>query len=104
MGIIMTINRVKTQWQYLETRPHAWRRQLYVKNTRIKAFDIWSDMIINEMTVQEAALNWELSLATIGEIIDYCETNQTLLQQEAEQERYLLEAKGISLEPKIIVR
>jgi hypothetical protein len=60
-------------------------------------------MIINEMTVQEAALNWELSLAAIGEIIDYCETHQTLLQQEAEQERYLLEAKGISLEPKIIV-
>jgi hypothetical protein len=60
-------------------------------------------MIINEMTVQETALNWELSLAAIGEIIDYCETHQTLLQQEAEQECYLLEAKGISLEPKIIV-
>ncbi|MDB9418313.1 hypothetical protein [Microcystis aeruginosa] len=98
----MTTNVAKTQWQYLEKRPHSWRQQLCFQGRRLKAFDVWSDMIVNQMTPQEAALNWELPLAAIYEAIDYCETNQQLLKQEAEEERHRLEAKGISVEPKII--
>jgi hypothetical protein len=36
------------------------------------------------------------------EAIKYCETHQELLKQEADEERRRLEAKGISLEPKIV--
>ena len=91
-----------TQWQYLEKRPHPWRQQLCFKGRRLKAFDVWSDMIVNDMTPQEAALNWELPLDAIEEAIEYCQTHQDLLRREAEEERHRLEAKGISLEPKII--
>jgi len=94
----MTTNVAKTQWQYLEKRPHPWRQQLCFQGRRLKAFDVWSDMIVNDMTPQEAALNWELPLAAIYEAIDYCERNQQLLKQEAEEERHRLEAKGISVE------
>jgi uncharacterized protein (DUF433 family) len=74
-----------TQWQYLEKRPHPWREQLYIKGKRIKASVIYSDMIVNEMTPQEVADDWELPLAAIEEVIEYCSTHQQILKQEAEE-------------------
>jgi len=97
----MTTNTPKTQWQYLEQRPHSWRKQLYIKGKRIKASVIYSDMIVNDETLEEAAENWDLPLAAIEEAIQYCQTHQDLLRREADEERRRLEAKGISLEPKI---
>ncbi len=97
----MATQKSKTQWQYLEKRPHSWRQQLYIKGTRIKASVIYSDMIVNEITPTEAVDNWELPLAAIQEIIEYCQTYQELLKSEAQEERRRLEAKGVLLEPKI---
>src|SRR5262245_167322 len=31
------------RWQYLVERPHAWRRQLYVKGRHLPAAQVWSD-------------------------------------------------------------
>ena len=95
----MTTNTSKTQWQYLEQRPHPWRKQLYIKGKRIKASIIYSDLIANNETPAEAAENWDLPLAAITEVIEYCETNQELLKQEAEEGLRLLEAEGVKLEP-----
>jgi uncharacterized protein (DUF433 family) len=97
----MTQSQTKTQWQYLEKRPHPWRQQLYIKGTRIKASVIYSDMIVNEITPEEAVDNWELPLAAIQEIIEYCQTHQELLKQEASEGRRRLEEKGVPLEPKV---
>ena len=91
-----------TQWQYLESRPDSWRQQLYFKGKRLKAFDVWMDMMVNRETPQEAAENWDLPLDAVMEAIEYCKTNQELLRKEAEQERRYLEERGISLEPKVI--
>ncbi len=90
----------KTQWQYLESRPQSWRKQLYIKETRIRASVIYSDMKVNQETPEETADNWDLPLAAIEEIIEYCENNQELLKQEAREEGNYLEERGISLEPK----
>ncbi|MGK7894666.1 MAG: hypothetical protein AB4372_13830 [Xenococcus sp. (in: cyanobacteria)] len=92
------------QWQYLEQRPHPWRKQLYIKGRRQKAFTVWRDMIVNELTPEEVAENKELPLAAVYEAIEYCQSNQELLKREAEEERRRLEEKGISLEPKTIHR
>jgi hypothetical protein len=46
----MTSNVAKTEWQYLEKRPHSWRQQLYIKGRKLTAFTVWSDAIANEMT------------------------------------------------------
>jgi uncharacterized protein (DUF433 family) len=97
----MTTTESKTQWQYLEKRPHPWREQLYIKGTRIKASVIYSDMIVNSETPEESAENRDLPLAAISEVIEYCRTHQELLKKEALEERRRLEAKGVSLEPKI---
>jgi hypothetical protein len=56
-------------------------------------------MLINQMTVEQAAENWDLPLAAIHEVIQYCEHHQDLLKLEAEEERYRLELEGASLEP-----
>ena len=95
----MTTTEAKTQWQYLEQRPHSWRQQLYIKGKRIKASVIYSDMVVNKMTPIEAANNWELPLAVIAEVIEYCSTHQQLLKREAQEGRRRLEAKGVPLEP-----
>jgi uncharacterized protein (DUF433 family) len=97
----MTTPASKTQWQYLEPRPSSWRKQLYFKGKRLKAFDVWMTMLVEEMTPEETALDWDLPLAAVEEAIKYCQTHQDLLKQEAEAERRYLEAAGISLEPKI---
>ena len=100
----MTVGQTKKQWKYLEPRPDSWRKQLYLKGTRIKASVIYSDMIVNEMTETDALYNWDFPLEAIHEIIEYCQTHQELLQSEALEERRLLEAKGVIIEPKIVTR
>ena len=87
-------------WQYLVERPHPWRRQLYIKGRKLLASTVWRDAIANEMSPEEAAENWDLPIAAIQEVMHYCEMHQELLQLEAEEERYRLEAKGVSLESK----
>lgn len=87
-------------WQYLVSRTHPWRRQLYIKGRKLLASTIWQDMIANEMSLEQVAENWDLPLAAIYEVINYCESNQELLKLEADEERYRLEIKGASFEPK----
>lgn len=86
-------------WKYLVTRPHPWRRQLYIKGRKLLVSTVWQDMIANKMSAEQAAENWDLPLAAIHEAINYCENNRELLKLEADEERYRLETKGISLEP-----
>ncbi len=102
-GIGMITNSSKTQWQYLEKRPHPWRQQLYIKGRRVKASVIYSDMIVNEETPEEAAENWDLPLAAISEVIEYCQSHQELLKQEAAEERRIV-LEGVTLEPPVTHR
>ena len=88
-----------TQWQYLEKRPHPWRQQLYIKGRKLRAFTLWVNMKVNEMTPEEASDNWDLPLAAIHEAINYCEANRELLKREASSSRRRLEEKGVRLEP-----
>jgi len=97
----MTIPNSKTKWQYLESRPDSWRKQLFFKGRRLRPFSVWSAMLIEQLTSKEAVYNWDLSLDEVNEAIAYCETNQDILRQDAEAERRYLEARGISLEPKV---
>ncbi|MFM7713649.1 MAG: hypothetical protein ACKO7A_13350, partial [Microcystis sp.] len=103
-GIAMTTNAAKTQWHYLEKHPDSWRQQLYLKGRKLRAYTVWSDMLVNGDTILETADNWGLPLAAIQEVIRYCQTHQSLLQQEAEEERLYLEKRGVVLEPTVTHR
>lgn len=86
-------------WQFLVARPHAWRKQLYIKGRKLRAATVWQDMLANQMTVEEAAENWDLPVAAIHEAVQYCEANRVLLQLEAAEELLCLQAAGVSVEP-----
>ena len=86
------------QWQYLVSRPHAWRKQLYVKGRKLLASTVWQDMVTNQLSPEQTAENWELPLPAIYEAVQYCESHQDLLKLEADEERYRLEVKGVALE------
>jgi hypothetical protein len=88
----------QSTWQYLVFRPHPWRRQLYVKGRRLLASTVWQDMLVNELKSEEAAKNFDLSSSAIHEIIRYCEANKDLIKMEAEEERYRLKERGVSVE------
>ncbi|MGL5832194.1 MAG: hypothetical protein ACRC1Z_03065 [Waterburya sp.] len=94
-------NPAKTQWQYLEQRPCSWREQLYIKGSKLRARNVWSDMIVNQWSVEETAYNWDLPVETVKEAIEYCQANQELLAQEADEERLYLEQHGVKVEPQI---
>jgi hypothetical protein len=87
----MTTTESKTQWQYLEKRPHPWREQLYLKGRKLKAFTLWMNMTVNKMTPSEVAENWDLPLGAVKEVIEYCESHQGLLKREAQEERRRLD-------------
>ncbi len=86
-------------WQYLVSRPHPWRKQLYIKGHKLLASTVWQDMVTNQMSPEQAAENWDLPLSAIYEAIQYCKSHQELLKLEADEERYRLEVKGVPLEP-----
>lgn len=77
-------------WKYLTPRPHAWKRQLFVKGRRLTAANVWYDMQANDMSSTEAAENWDLPLEAIEEIDRYCQSNQALIAMEADEERRTL--------------
>lgn len=88
------------QWKYLEQPPSSWRKQLYLKGRRLKAFDVWRTMQVESESPEEAAENWDLPMAVIAEIIEYCSANEDVFTRDAEIERKSLEASGYIIEPK----
>jgi uncharacterized protein (DUF433 family) len=85
-------------WQYLVDRPLPWRTQLHIKGRKLLASTVWQDIIANQMSAEQAAENWNLPLSAVYEAVRYCESHQELLKLEADEERYRLESKGVSLE------
>ena len=85
-------------WKYLVELSHPWKKQLFVKGRKLPAANVWSAMLVNELTREQAADNWDLPLEAINEIVDYCESNQPLLEMEAAEEAKRLAQKGIDVE------
>jgi uncharacterized protein (DUF433 family) len=98
----MTTDVTKTRWRYLEKRPDSWRQQLYIKGRKLTAFTVWADTIANGLTPEEVADSKDIPLAAVREAIEYCQSHQELLRQEAEAERRYLEAEGVIIEPQVI--
>ena len=87
----------RLKWTFLVERSHPWKKQLFVKGRKLPASSVWSGMIANNMTLEEAADNWELPVEAISEILAYCEENRPLLEMEANEELRRLEEKGIGI-------
>ena len=70
---------------------------MYVKGRKLPASAVWTAMMTNNLSVDEAAYNWNLPVPAVQEIIEYCESNKQLLAMEAAEELRLLEEKGIGV-------
>ena len=86
----------KPKWMYLVERPHAWRRQMYLKGSRLMASNVWHNMLVNNQSKEEAASDWDLPKQAIDEIVSYCESNKRLIEMEALEEKFNLQLSGIS--------
>ena len=91
-------------WRFLIKQAHPWKQQLFVKGRKLSAATVWSGMIINKLSREQAAENWDLPIEAIDEIVAYCEENKTLLEMEALEERRLLAERGIEVEPPSVNR
>ena len=84
-------------WRYLCERPHAWRRQLYIKGTKLKASTLWNDAQANGMSAEDIAEDRDLPLEAVREALRYCDENTDLIRMESEEERRRLLDSGVSL-------
>ena len=91
-------------WTYLVKISHPWKKQLFVKGRKLPAAAVWTGMIVNKLSKNEAADNWELPVAAIDEIVEYCQANKALLQMEAAEEGRRLVQKGIKIDSKVASR
>lgn len=82
-------------WHYLVARAHPWRKQLYIKGTKLLASIVWQDALANQMSSEQVAENWNLPLEVIAEVMSYCKVNRSLIELEANEESYRLE--GVAL-------
>lgn len=58
---------------------------------------MWIGIKTNNLSVEDAMDNWDLSKSAINEIIEYCESHKDLLEMEAAEELRLLHEKGIDI-------
>jgi hypothetical protein len=85
------------KWTYLVDQAHQWKRQLFVKGRKLPAAAVWTGILVNKLSREQAAQNWDLPLEAIDEIMVYCEENRALLEMEAAEEMRRLEQKGIDI-------
>lgn len=77
-----------TNMTWLVRRPHAWRRQLWVKGKRVTAGDLARTVEIEGWTLEHAAEEYDLPVAAIVEAQRYLAANRELVIAE-EQENAL---------------
>jgi uncharacterized protein (DUF433 family) len=93
-----------SRWRYLVEHTHPWKKGLFVKGRKLPAAVVWTTMLANKLTVEDAADNWDLPVEAIQEILEYCELNKLFLEMEANEELRLLEEKGIGVAAKTACR
>jgi ABC-type Fe3+-hydroxamate transport system substrate-binding protein len=92
------------RWRYLMSRPHPWRKQLYIKGRNMTVGQLMSTVGANRLTPQGAAIDLDLPVEAILEAQAYYEENKGLIQMEAAEERRFLAEQGLALEPQHLSR
>ena len=87
-------------YQYLEARPHRWRRQLFLKGRNMAVVHLVYSMRANHLSPEDAVHEFGLPIEQIREALVYYHRHRDLIEGEQEEERRQLEAAGITLEPR----
>jgi uncharacterized protein (DUF433 family) len=81
-----------TPWRWLVSRPHPWRRQLWIKGRRIAAGDLARTIEIERWDPNRAAAEFELPVEDVLEAQQYYSVNHDLVKAEETENR--LAAQG----------
>jgi len=84
---------------YLEQRPHRWRRQLFLKGHNMAVVHLVYGMRTNSLSPEDAAREYDLPLAQVNEALAYYARHRDLIEEEQREERRLLEAAGVAIDP-----
>lgn len=90
---------IKTSYKYLVSRPHPWRKQLFIKGRNMTVGHLIYSIRTNNFSQEEAARDFDLPLAAIKEALQYYALNRELIEIEAIEEKRLLQEKEYHLEP-----
>jgi uncharacterized protein (DUF433 family) len=64
---------------WLVERPHAWRRQPWIKGRRVTAGDLARTIEIEGWTVEQAAAEYDLPVEAVREAVQYLATHRDLV-------------------------
>jgi uncharacterized protein (DUF433 family) len=87
-----------TMWKLLAPNPKSAYKQLFLKNRRIRARDLYG-MYMNAgepMTPAEIAADYDLPLEAVEEAIAYCQTDPPEIKEDFEREERIMEATGMN--------
>jgi len=84
----------KVSYKYLESRPHQWRKVLWIKGRNMHVWHLLATMLREGETPEETAKNFGLPVAAVLEALDYYRQNKALVDAETEEEGDRLRAKG----------
>jgi len=80
------------EWAWLVSRPHPWRRQLWIKGRRLTAGDLARTMEIEDWSPERAAAEFDLPVDAIVEAQRYAAANRDLVEAEEREDRLAAEA------------
>jgi uncharacterized protein (DUF433 family) len=86
-------------YRHLESRPHPWRRQLYLRGRNMTVGQMVATMRANHLDPEQAAADLDLPLAQIAEALYYYAEHHDLVDQELREDRKRLQAKGYEVKP-----
>lgn len=92
-------DQTETTYKYLVARSHPWRKQLYIKGRNMTVGQLVYSLRANNLSPEEAAKDFDLSLAAIEEALHYYAHNRELIEMESLAEKRTLQEMGIEIEP-----
>ncbi len=84
----------KSRYRYLEPRSDKSTKELFVRDTGIRASTLWHDRYISCQHPTKIAKDRDLPLEAVLEALAYCEDAWELVCSEKDRERQMLQRKG----------
>jgi uncharacterized protein (DUF433 family) len=87
-----------TTWKYLAPNPKSAYKQMFIKDTRIRARVLYGlfKSADEPMTPEEIAADFSLPLDAVREAIAYCQCDPPEIKEDFEREERLMEASGMN--------